>query len=274
MESNPTLRKNEWVQQFGFGVNARVLEPGRIISPHWHNYYEIEIIVRGAVNHNLNNNSYLISDKCIYFLTPLDYHALECTAETEIINIAFTQNMINSRLTSLLGRRSERTLIPSDSAYEYLTNRAMRLKEEQRSNLFNTEIASSIITEIMYIIMRNLSNDCPFEQSPTLLQSAIDIISKHYTDSISINSVADALHITPQYLGKLFKETMNVSMTDYINNLRLKHACSMLIHSDTPVKEIAYESGYNSVEYFLYIFKKNLHTTPTQYRSINKTETL
>ncbi|MEE1047747.1 MAG: hypothetical protein U0M60_10015 [Clostridia bacterium] len=37
---------------------------------------------------------------------------------------------------------------------------------------------------------------------------------------------------------------------------------------------MAYESGYNSVEYFIYIFKKNLHTTPTQYRSINKTETL
>ena len=89
-------------------------------------------------------------------------------------------------------------------------------------------------------------------------------------DKITIQSIANKLHVTPQYLGKLFKESMNISLTDYLTNLRLKHACHMLIYSNTPVKEIAFESGYSSAEYFLYVFKKNIKTTPTEYRRINK----
>jgi len=62
----------------------------------------------------------------------------------------------------------------------------------------------------------------------------------------------------------------NIYNIIYLNNLRLKHACNMLINTNEPISIIARESGYNSTEYFLYIFKKYMLTSPAKYRNAEK----
>ena len=47
---------------------------------------------------------------------------------------------------------------------------------------------------------------------------------------------------------------------------RLKYACGLLCTSSLSVKQIAFESGYNSAEYFVYVFKQKLGVTPSEYR--------
>ena len=274
MNNNPNLENNRWVQRHGFSAGERTLYKGRIIQPHWHNYYELEIITRGKVRHTLNKDTAELQRGSIYFLTPTDFHSIISLEETDIINIAFTNNMISSKLIDYLNQPIQHTFFLKGADFEYFEGRAQRIAKENESNIFKDEIASAIITEMLYLLFRALSSESFFNQSPSLLQSAISIINKHYMDNITIQSVSDELHVTPQYLGKLFKERMNTSMTDYLTNLKLKHACHMLIHSDIPIKDLAFESGYNSVEYFLYVFKKNIKTTPSEYRRTNKEKSI
>lgn len=269
MKNNPDLEKNSQVQSCGFSYDRRILTQGRIILPHWHNYYELEIVLGGQIDHTINKKSMVMSQGSVYFLSPVDFHSVKCIEEADIINIAFDESMVSKNLTEVLSHQTNHVPVLNDDDFAYLCERTERLNRERSEDIFQNEVASAIITEILYIILRNLSSNGDFEQYPTLLQSAVNIINQKYQDSINISCIADSLHITPQYLGKIFKEEMNISITDYINNLRLKHACSMLVHTNASVKEIAFESGYNSTEYFLYIFKKNIQATPTKYRKVN-----
>ena len=68
-------------------------------------------------------------------------------------------------------------------------------------------------------------------------------------------------------MGHLFKTEIGYTFHEHLNILRLKYACRLLWTSDMTVKEIAFASGYSSVEYFQYAFKKTMRITPNQYRT-------
>ena len=82
--------------------------------------------------------------------------------------------------------------------------------------------------------------------------------------------LANRFSVSVNYLGSLFKKNMGTSFNEYLNNVRLRYACSLLQSSELSVKEVAFASGYNSTEYFLYIFKKKMGMTPREYKTLHK----
>ena len=91
-------------------------------------------------------------------------------------------------------------------------------------------------------------------------------INSHFTEDISIESVAKEFFVTPKYMGALFKKTTGNSFHHYLNMMRLKYACSLLKTTNASIKDISVKSGYNSVEHFIYTFKKYISASPTDYR--------
>ena len=78
--------------------------------------------------------------------------------------------------------------------------------------------------------------------------------------------MAQTYGFSKNYFGKLFRDAVGLPFRDYLNKIRLKYACELLSASNLGIKEIAYAAGYQSVEYFLYVFKKSLSVTPGDYR--------
>ncbi len=94
----------------------------------------------------------------------------------------------------------------------------------------------------------------------------------HYIDlndlgsSISLDSLADFIGFTPQYISKLFKQKFNINFSDYVCQRRIELACDLLKNTDLSVKDVAYKSGYNDVSYFSKVFGKITGFTPREYR--------
>lgn len=99
------------------------------------------------------------------------------------------------------------------------------------------------------------------------IQRTIGIIIKDFKEDLSLSWLAGVLNLSTDYLGKLFKKSTGLSFNEYLNKIRIRHACKLLINSDFSVKEIAFSCGYNSVEYFMLIFKKTMSKTPMEYKS-------
>lgn len=98
---------------------------------------------------------------------------------------------------------------------------------------------------------------------------AKDIISycyENYTADISLQSIADALHISRCYISRIFSKRLHISFNDYINSLRIRKACEILKAGDMSVTEIAYVVGYNSVRTFDRCFMTVRGMTPKEYR--------
>lgn len=86
---------------------------------------------------------------------------------------------------------------------------------------------------------------------------------------ISMNDLAENLYLTKNYLGELFKQETGISVTEFINNAKVKRAVILLIETELKWYEIALKLGYNNIEYFTKIFKKIMGVTPQNFRQRN-----
>lgn len=104
------------------------------------------------------------------------------------------------------------------------------------------------------------------KKSDAILQ-AVSYIDAHYTEKVTLEQIANQSHINNTYMSELFKKEMGVTLNDYINNLRIIHACEYLRFSNQSIGWIAEHSGFNDQNYFTKVFKKFLNITPSQYRA-------
>lgn len=100
------------------------------------------------------------------------------------------------------------------------------------------------------------------------VRDAIQYISDHYKEVISLEIVAEKVNLNPVYLSNIFKKETGENFVDYLHKYRLEIAKERLRREDTPIINIAMELGYSDAKYFSKIFKKYVGIKPTDYRKI------
>ena len=88
----------------------------------------------------------------------------------------------------------------------------------------------------------------------------------HFKTKHSASDYADLLHITPKALAKITKNHFNRTLTNLIAERIIIEAKRELYLTNKPVKEIAYELGYDDEYYFSRFFKNNAEVSPQMYR--------
>ncbi len=103
------------------------------------------------------------------------------------------------------------------------------------------------------------------------LRPVIEYIAEHYGEKTYIETLADMINVSPDYFTKMFKDSIGTTPIDYINGVRVNHALRLLTMTDTPVNEIAEQTGFSNPNYFHKIFKSYMTTSPLTYRkSVSK----
>lgn len=100
------------------------------------------------------------------------------------------------------------------------------------------------------------------------IELAKDYIEDHYFEPLTLNMVADKVGITPAYLSNLFSQHMRVTLIDYLNEVRIDHACVYLKQNYFKTYEIAYKVGYRDEKYFSKVFRKVKGMTPSEYKKM------
>ena len=93
-----------------------------------------------------------------------------------------------------------------------------------------------------------------------------DYILGHYSEDIHLSTIAEALHYSPSYLSRLYKEHTGENLSSGINNVRISAAKKLLLSTSLSINEIGRRCGFYSNKYFMQIFKKATGQTPSQYR--------
>lgn len=109
-------------------------------------------------------------------------------------------------------------------------------------------------------IQRNQRNGDP------IVDFVIDYVEKHHAEDITLDIVAEHLHITGGYLSTYFKEKTGEYFVDYINGVRIRIAQRMLLETDLKIQDISLRSGYQNINSFNRMFKKFSGMSPREYR--------
>ena len=103
--------------------------------------------------------------------------------------------------------------------------------------------------------------------SEDVIVRARKYIDENFRSNIDRNDVAAVTFVTPNYLSKLFKNSMNMNLREYINQLRVEEAKRLLLSTPMSVSEIASYVGYGNISYFSTVFHKLVGVSPFDWRN-------
>lgn len=151
----------------------------------------------------------------------------------------------------------------------YLQTQADGSPSSSLESVLNISFDLDSIRQYMLTVLVSTS-DLLKENSSYSSDNVIDniktYIHKNYTKDLTLEKVSSLFYLNPSYLSFLFKEKTAQNFTDYINQLRIEQAKSLLKLSDDKVYRIAKQLGYDNPKYFFRVFKKMTGITPEEFR--------
>lgn len=257
--------ENTFFNKYGFIARERHVI-NRTVDFHWHDYFELEIVTDGTGTHFINNNKFPLSCGSAFLLTPSDLHSITGFDDFKVLNICFRGDLLPEKINNFILSNNNLECNLSESELSYILKQIDVIKNINTDFLFDRELVTNIISQIILQILEKTTLTKNVKTS-SLTQKTISFMMKNFKKDITLFEVSKEFSVTPKHLGAVFKKSMGISFHEYLNNLRLKFACKLLTSSDISVKEVAFASGYNSVEHFLYVFKKHLKTTPKAFKT-------
>lgn len=249
---------------------------------HDHDFYELFLVSRGALQHIANGERTLLEEGAFAFIRPSDAHYYESAPDGrpgELLNIAFPHRMMEAiraylgegidfqgltqcaappvvslrqqQADSLLARFQDLTLIPP--------SRKRRIRAEARAFLADTFMR--------YFAGASEAADDP---TPAWLDRLIQTMKRKEEFVAGISRMQELSPKSPEHLSRMFKKYVGVTPTQWINEARLQYAANLLMFTDEPILSVCYESGFENVSHFNHQFKRLFEVSPSAYRKTYK----
>lgn len=143
----------------------------------------------------------------------------------------------------------------------------------QQNSLFYKELLEITTTEEICARTRdrletymNLSDLNKYQKNIKAIQKAAEYIKINFPQKVSIEDIAQAVYLSPCYISRLFKQNLGCTISEYLTQVRIENAKTMLKSSQYTITQVAEESGFEDPTYFARVFKKIEGITPSRYR--------
>lgn len=101
---------------------------------------------------------------------------------------------------------------------------------------------------------------------PSFVEESIKFIKENYCEKLTLQQVSSHVFMNPQYFSRIFKKEVGVTYTDYVNNLKILHACKLLETTSYAAYRISSECGFSDQSYFNRVFFNHTKMTPKEYQ--------
>lgn len=180
-------------------------------------------------------------------------------------------NKENALLAVLYGRdKLSHTISWSDNPQIIQIVQSIILELEGCEQGYHT-VVRGLVQALSAILVRIASNAAPkaeggLSTTLQLIAPAVEYITLHYTESITVPHLAELCHISPTHLRRMFRQIMDCSPLEYLQLTRMEAACALLTHTDISVLEVGSRAGFATGTCFTRQFKKTFGATPGQWR--------
>lgn len=256
---------------------------------HWHQCCECMLVHEGQGTVVLNQQTYRLQKGMFFFFQPYQLHQVyvEVSPEQPYERSIFYVDpyVAEELLRSFPARRAKFEALWRDSgnhAYDLLQQGVERMEGVFDSyHQAHTRGKGEDVEELTVFFLQLLQHlpeaafaGNGFMKQPRNMRGAryservMGWIEAHYHEKISMDQLAEALHLSNNYISRIFREETGGSISDYLTARRVKQACRLLDTTDMPISVIADTIGYENSSYFIHLFKKVMGITPLKYRSI------
>ncbi len=267
-------------------VNSHITST-QLDPPHWHDTYEIGYVLQGTGFMVMGQRVYPYRSGQVYVVNDLDPHrCYSGDGETLLFVVHFHPNLLESGWPGKM-RHEIRTpflpqfgqhgpLIPLDNPLTIPVRTLLEvLREEalQKRPLWDV-IASGLLFQAIGLLARQMTET--IEYSPEELQRrralkrirpALQLLQERYAEPLSLDELACAGYMSSSYCCELFRIALNTTPISYRNSLRLTEARRLMRVTDLAIHDIAYHVGFQSVQEFNRLFRREMGCSPGQFRA-------
>jgi AraC-like DNA-binding protein len=141
--------------------------------------------------------------------------------------------------------------------------------ETSKSRYQNPELLNSLAASITHLIAQSVLADT--RNTVSLydrfeIDRAIAYMNSHFPEKITIDQIAEQVHLSEGYFSRIFKSITGETPIDFLKSLRLQKACNMLMNQQEYITDIALKCGFQSASYFSTCFLEQYRMTPSVYR--------
>ncbi len=266
-------------------VSIDAVEPAIDTFYHWHSEFEIIYVEKGGFTVTVEGEDYEAGDGDLFFISPDSPHSLSGGAGKRKLYHAivffpslfsfFNQNDIQEKIIDPLVAHKIKfpPHLKKDSPCWEEVYSAMgeivRLNlnpphrgERMKTTLLFLEVLLKLWEGELY----NVSESENFETER--IRKAVSFIEKNFKGEIKLQELAHICGLSPKYFCSFFKLHTEKTPVEYINCVRINHAATKLKNTDESITEIAFDSGFENVGYFIRRFKAQTGMTPKEWRKL------
>ena len=249
---------------------------------HQHEFCECLYVVGGTGMHQSENHAPIPIRRGDIIVIPRGgHHAYTQVDGLEIINLMFDTSRLPPTLMELYSDpaykhvflRDHRSGETGDFPMTHLEEPVFQKQETLLRYLLQEETNAGKHCYKLGLFMAVLSHLCEVWQVhadevnvPLDIPKLTAYLSQHFQQEIYLDDLAKRAGMSRSSLGRHFHAALGVPPIIYLRDLRLRHAAELLLKTDLPLKEIAYQSGFSRMSYFFKSFKDCYGVAPLEYR--------
>jgi AraC-like DNA-binding protein len=195
----------------------------------------------------------------------------ECTILD--FKLSFYQDVLEQygRVKFLFDNDLHSTLLKTKPETEFLHFLIVRSINKKLGKL-NTD---NLVMELVETVLNNLTDYQPDPKLPSSLkknhlitiEKAKEYITKNYTNDVSLAEIASYCCASPFHFSRIFKAFTSYTPHQFLLQIRLKNSELLLRNTGLPVADIAFSSGFNSIEHFTSVFRNKYGVPPARFRT-------
>ncbi len=273
--------------RFHLKVHEYASDPSRPerVSTHWHEEYELLIILKGQGSALVNSRRFEVRTGDILFIHSGNLHfvSAEPGSPFDFYAVDFGLELISSHgnddiQQKYIGPQTAGRLLFRDHFHaEEAVCRLLRSSLDDIRALYFAEadgyelLIKARLLHIWYILCQNpatalLPARRNIDSRAALTKDVLQFISGNYAAPLTLRRLARQFHMSEGQFCRFFKSQINMTLIEYLNYYRIGVSCDLLLESDSPVSAIALDCGYSNISYFNRMFRKYMHCTPVEYR--------
>ena len=246
---------------------------------HWHNYFEIEYVIKGSGKEIINGKEYEIKLGLFYFLLPTDYHEVYLDSDVEIINITFDYPMLSSNLSQDICMANEDFVfvLSGEDHSKMLCLLNMMIYDFNHHDKYYEVNIHNLLQTILITAIRNSQTFLTSETKKVdnrIVLPALNYINLHFKENPRLEQVAKAVFCSPAYFSKIFKQSTGKTFYEYITSMKISFAKKLILTYQYSMIDVCFLSGFTSVNNFMRVFKQQVQMSPSAFKKENKRKTI
>ncbi|MGT2829498.1 AraC family transcriptional regulator [Streptococcus hillyeri] len=232
------------------------------IEPHWHSSVELSYTISGHIaNFFIANTPYMTEPGTILVVNTMEVHSIRTyrspDGESRAISIIFPYSLLKMYQPDI----SDYKILINDfsgekdcryEAYCQLQEKLNALadcyhgKDTLRKSILILEILELLLKH--FLVKRHLSlSDRNDDKQKERLSNIKSFLEENYRAEITLDDVAEHCYLSKEHLSRFFKEQMAITVFQYLNYIRAKHAKPLLLKTKKTATQIAQECGFSGL---------------------------